>query len=148
MTNLIPRRSYRLVSPRFNEFNNFIDNFFKDSYSFDNAIQASTFKVDVEDKDDMYVVEAELPGIDKEDIDVQYDEGRLSIMVNHDESKEEEDEERNFIHRERRTSSMSRSMYFENIDEENLEANLENGILTISIPKQVKQETKRKITIN
>lgn len=148
MTNLVPRRGYRLISPRFNDFNNFIDDFFNDSYSFDNALEASTFKVDVEEKEDAFIVEAELPGINKDDVEVQYDEGKLSIMVNHDESKEEKDEERNFIHKERKTTSMSRSMYFENVDEENFEASLENGILTIKVPKKVKHETKKKIEIN
>lgn len=143
---LVPRTSSFFDSP-IDDFSRMIDNFFANPEVSDRAIMTSTFKVDVEEKDDSYVVEAELPGIKKEELTLDIDDGLLSICVNQTEEKNEEDEKRNFIHKERRSSQMMRRMSFPDIDEDNLKATLNDGILTITLPKKPEIETKKIINI-
>ena len=83
-----------------------------------------------------YVVEAELPGVEKKHINVQLNEGRLQISVSREESGE--DASKQYIHRERRYSSMSRSVYLEDAQAEGISAKLENGVLRILVPKEEK----------
>ncbi|NLC54494.1 MAG: Hsp20/alpha crystallin family protein [Erysipelothrix sp.] len=101
--------------------------------------------MDIEEKDNEYVVEAELPGINKEEVDIQLDDGRLTISIKREESKDIE--EKNYIHKERRYSSMSRGVYLENIVNNDIKATLEDGVLCITIPKQEKTEEVKKISI-
>lgn len=93
--------------------------------------------VDVEDEDDQFVVTADLPGFDKDDIDVQVHERTLRIDATHEEETEEEaEDEDNYIRRERSKRSLSRSVTLpEDVDEEGASASFENGVLTIELPK-------------
>ncbi|MFB6270226.1 MAG: Hsp20/alpha crystallin family protein [Halobacterium sp.] len=93
--------------------------------------------VDVEDEDDQFVVTTDLPGFDKDDIDVQVHERTLRIDATHEEETEEEaEDEDNYIRRERSKRSLSRSVTLpEDVDEEGASASFENGVLTIELPK-------------
>ena len=59
----------------------------------------------------------------------------------------EENKEKNYIHRERKSSKMMRRMFFKDIDEENMSAKLEGGILEITIPKKTEEKKNKKIEI-
>lgn len=135
-----------LRDPNFGDFYDMIDSFFNDN-SQERALRASTFKVDVLENEDSYKVEAELPGFSKDEIDVDFENGRLTICAGKNEETNEEDKERNYIHKERKTSKMMRRMYFKDIDEENLSAKLDGGVLEISIPKKTDEIKSRKIEI-
>ncbi|MET3617153.1 HSP20 family protein [Peptoniphilus olsenii] len=135
-----------LRDPNFGDFYDMIDSFFNDN-SQERALRASTFKVDVLENEDSYKVEAELPGFSKDEIDVDFENGRLTICAEKNEETNEEDKERNYIHKERKTSKMMRRMYFKDIDEENLSAKLDGGVLEISIPKKTDEIKSRKIEI-
>lgn len=135
-----------LRDPNFGDFYDMIDSFFNDN-SQERALRASTFKVDVLENEDSYKVEAELPGFSKDEIDVDFENGRLTICAEKNEETNEEDKERNYIHKERKTSKMMRRMYFKDIDEENLSAKLDGGVLEISIPKKADEIKSRKIEI-
>jgi HSP20 family protein len=104
-----------------------------------------TFKLDVKETDQAYGIEAELPGIAKEEVSLDLVENRLTISVNREEQKDEEKE--NYIHRERKTSSMSRSVCLRDADMEKATAKLENGILEVRIPKIEEAEKKKRIEI-
>lgn len=142
MTNLLRRNN---EIDRFNDFYNMVDTFFNDVGNLNSF--SDTFKVDISEDEDKYLVEAELAGFDKEDIDIDLDKGKLTLTAKKVSSKDESDKEKNYIHRERKSQSMSRTMNFVDIDEEKVGAKLENGILEITLPKS-KNDPKRKIAID
>ncbi|MDO5048056.1 MAG: Hsp20/alpha crystallin family protein [Anaerococcus sp.] len=132
--------------------NNQADNFYDMVDAFFNGMPRSdeftnSFKIDIAEDDEKFLVEAELPGFAKEDIDIDLDKGKLTLSVKKESSEDKSDEKRNYIHKERRYQSMRRTMNFTNIDEENVSAKLANGILEISLPKS-KKDLKKKIQID
>ncbi len=128
------------ASPRrredFDSFNDIFEDFFAPMRS----LRHDTFKIDVEDKDSYYEIKADLPGVNKEDVKVSYDDQNLNIHVERSEEKEEKDEKKNYLHRERRVSSMKRSIYLPNVDPAKFKAKLENGVLLINAEKTQVQE--------
>lgn len=146
MTNII-RKNNSLLNSNFRDFNNMIDSFFNDDFLSRGSVYESSFKVDVSEKDDSYLVEAEMPGFSKDDIAISLDEGKLVISAQKNEEVDKSDEDKNYIHKERKSSQMSRSMYFPDIDEDNIKASLNDGILEIKLGKSQVKETKKHIAI-
>ena len=95
------------------------------------------FRTDIRETDGQYVLDAELPGFSKEDIHLDLKDGILTISAEHREDKEEKDAKGNFIRRERRYGSFSRSFDVTGIDVENISASYNNGVLELTLPKQV-----------
>lgn len=91
-------------------------------------------------------MEAELPELTKKDVNLSIDDGRLCISVNKEEVKEEK-EGKNYIHRERRYSSMQRNVFLAEADDEGIKAQLNNGVLHITVPKKVEQDKSKAIEI-
>jgi HSP20 family protein len=129
----------------FEDFYNVLDDFFTSPLSTKRSLMDDSFKLDIKDEKDKYVVEADLPGVKKEEINLQLDDGRLTISIEREEK--EETKEKDYIHRERRCSSMSRSIYLGDVKDEEVNAKLENGILCIEIPKGEEKEKAKKIPI-
>ena len=130
----------------FEDFYNMLDDFFSDGWMQPGrSLVRDTFKIDIQETDVEYLVEAELPGISKEDIDLGIEDDNLCISVNR--TEEVNKDGKNYIHRERRASSMSRRVRLANAKLDNIKAKLEEGILTISIPKVDKANSSRKIDI-
>ena len=111
---------------------------------------AHEMKTDVRETDSGYEVDIDLPGFKKDEIDVQLDNGYLSISAAKGLDKEEKDKEGKYIRKERYAGSMSRSFYVgDAITEDDIKAKYESGILRLSIPKkEAKQvETTKRIAI-
>lgn len=90
--------------------------------------------VDVVDRDEEYVLTADLPGYESEDIELRYSDGRLHLSAERDEAHDVTEAE--FVRRERRHSSVDRTVTVpEQIDEEAIEASHNNGVLTVHLPK-------------
>ena len=144
---LVPfnRRDLTRRTSAFDSFYDVLDDFFSDAPNISRNLNHDTFKIDIEEKDNEYVVEAEIPGVYKEEVDIQLDDGRLTISINREES--EDIEEKNYIHKERRYTSMSRGVYLDNIVNDDIKATLEDGVLSINIPKKDKVDEVKKITI-
>jgi HSP20 family protein len=124
---------------------NMLDDFFTENWLPSRNLMRDTFKIDVEENEQQFLIHAEVPGVNKEQISLDLNDGRLTIAVNKTEDLNEE--KKNYIHRERRVSSMSRSVYLADASLENIGAKLENGVLTVTVPKQVKQVNSTKIEI-
>ncbi len=147
MSGLVPfnRRRADIMSTGFDDFQNMLDDFFAEGWPLRRSLAADTFKIDVQDNENEYVIEAELPGIAKEEVSVSLDDGRLKIAVNKEENIEKE--EKNYIHRERRCTAMARNVFLANPDGEGTQAKLDNGVLTVVVPKKVKPESKIEIEV-
>lgn len=104
------------------------------------------FTMDVEDAGDNYVVSAHLPGVTKDEIDVELNEGRLSISVDKQESDEEKN--KNYLHKESHEWKASRGIYLKDAATSGLTAKLNDGILTINVPKQQEKQNVTKIAID
>ncbi len=102
----------------------------------DLSADVSSFRTDVLDKGDKFVLEAELPGFQKEDIDIHIDGSTLTVSAQHKEESEEKKDGK-FIRRERRYGSFARSFDVTDIDHAKIHAAYENGVLTVELPKQV-----------
>lgn len=95
---------------------------------------AGAFRTDVIDNGDAYELDAELPGMEKENIQLRVEDNTLVISA---EQKTENDaQEANYLRRERTVSSYSRSFSLEGIDADNITASYVNGILKLNLPKQ------------
>ncbi|TJX13058.1 Hsp20/alpha crystallin family protein [Tissierella creatinini] len=147
MSRLVPfnRRSGSLINSGFGDFYNMVDNFFNDNWlSTTNFIQGS-FKINIKEDEKEYTVEAELPGVKKEEIKLELNEGKLNIAVER-ESKVEE-EKNNYVHKESSYASMKRSIYLADAASDDISAKLDNGILTIAVPKKQKTDNTKHIEI-
>ena len=129
----------------FENFYNMLDDFFGDGSMPSRNLLRDTFKIDIEDTEKEYLVEAELPGVRKEEIDLGIEEDNLCISVNRTEETKENG--KNYIHRERRQTSMSRRIRLADANLAEIKAKLEDGVLVVTIPKQDKTATSRKIAI-
>jgi len=92
-----------------------------------------SFKADIKETAQEYIVEAELPGVKKDQIVVELKENYLTISAHHNEEINEE--KSNYVRRERRQGNIKRSFYVENVDNEKVSANYNDGLLTIVLPK-------------
>lgn len=138
---------YGFLDDNFNDFYNMIDSFFNGNDRRSSLVNNSTFKVDIKEDNDSYKVIAEMPGFTKDDINIELDDDKLTLSVEKTEEKDESNEDEKYIHKERRSSKMARTMHFENIDSENIEANLNDGLLEIKLPKINKDNSKKTIEI-
>ena len=113
-------------------FQNFEKNFFSEiGRSF------SGFNTDIQDTGKEYVLEAELPGFNKEDIHVDVQDGVLTISAKHEEKQDEKDEKSGkYVRRERRYGSYQRSFTLDGVDPKSIQATYENGVLKLTLPKE------------
>ncbi len=138
MFNIIPYRGNRSVAPRgfFDDFNaDFFRPFFEGGFGAMMRPERA-MKVDVRDEGYRYMLEADLPGVSKDDLKVEVSNGVLTISANYDQQKEEKDEEERYVYRERRCGSVSRAFNVEGIREEDISAEFRDGVLKLNLPKQ------------
>jgi HSP20 family protein len=109
--------------------------------------QATGFALDLSEDDQNLIVRATLPGFSKEDINVEVDEGVLTISAEHNEEKTQGGEGERFYRRERRFGSVQRRIALPvPIQDEDASAELVDGVLTLRLPK-VQKAPARKINI-
>ena len=82
----------------------------------------------------------------KDEIDVELNEGRLSVSVDHKESDEQKD--KNYLHKETSEWQATRGVYLKDAATAGLTAKLADGVLTVNVPKQVEQANVTKVTID
>lgn len=143
MNNHVPGRFHR---PDRSEFPFFDADFMKPFFgSFDSACTA--FRVDVRDECENYVLEAELPGLSREDILVDVEDGMLAISARWTDA--EQNERRDYVINERRSGCVRRAFVLDNVVEEEISAEYANGMLTVKLPKRENLEnTSRRIALN
>ena len=112
----------------FRELENFEKSFFGDF--------GGGFRTDIKDKGDHFELEADLPGVKKEDIAVDIDGDCLTISAQRDSQREEKNDQEQYVRRERSYGSYSRSFNISNIKSEEITRSYENGVLKVVLPKR------------
>ena len=98
--------------------------------------------IDVIDRDKEILVKAELPGFDKEDLDISIANNQLVIKAST--FKEEKEEEGDYLKQEIRKSEIYRSLLLPaEVDDKNIKTSFKNGMLKLTIPKQEKSQRKQ-----
>lgn len=150
MTNEVVRRDP--FTPALTPFRQMMDRFFDDPF-FRTGFPAlglgvgndeGTLALDVYERDNHIVVEASLPGFTKDEIDVRVDEGILSIKAQRSEEHEEGERGGKYYRRERSWGSVSRRVALPGIVKDaEVDAELKNGVLKLSIPLPEKPSPKQ-----
>ena len=93
-------------------------------------------KTDVEEKDNGYVLDIELPGYAKEDVQAELKDGYLTIAAQKGLDKDEQDKKGRVLRQERYAGACSRSFYVGNVKPEDVKAKYEDGVLSVIVPKE------------
>lgn len=121
--------------------------FFGDPF-FSNATTAvAAFGTDVTDEGDFFKLTADLPGFKKDDIQIDVEDGILTISAERKEESEEEDKKGRYIRRERTYGSYKRSFDLSEVDDDSITAKYEDGVLTLELPKKKAPEIESKKSI-
>lgn len=144
MRSLRPIVRNGFLEPTFDDMYTMFDKFFENKSP---SLSADKFKVDLQNNEKEYVIDADLPGIDKDDIKLEIRDDYLTIGFEVNSEKTDEDKEKNYVHKERSYQSMQRRFYLPNADEEKIQAKLVNGVLNVTVPKNENQSKKIEIGI-
>ena len=124
---------------------NYLDGVFDDFFTPTRNDDFSRMKCDIYEKDGIYTMEMDIPGFDKKDVNIEVDDNDyLTVTVEKTNNEEEENEERNYVRKERSYGKYQRSFYVGDIDKDNIEASFENGILKVKMPKKEEEKSSKK----
>lgn len=107
--------------------------------------ETGLMKTDITETDAGYILDIELPGFGKEDIQAELKDGYLTIAANHAEEKEDKEKDGRMVRQERYHGSCKRSFYVgDDVKQEDIKAAFRNGILKVMVPKQRLEDKKEK----
>lgn len=113
-----------------------------DSDFFDRFFKESNYpQVDVKEADGKYEVVVDVPGFSKDDIQVDFKDGYLSISGKKEESSETSEDEGHYIRKERSFGSFKRSFYVGDVDDQAIKGNFKDGVLQLTVPKPEEKES-------
>lgn len=145
MLTMVPYRRF-MKRPSTTADSIFSDPFFRTFFEGTNGMSRSGFRVDIRENENAYQIEAELPGLTQDQINLTMNEDVLTISADYQSEDKQEDSGR--IYTERRSGHMERSFQLENINRDGISANYKNGILYLNLPKEKPEEkVVRKIPI-
>ncbi len=113
------------------------DSMFKDFFG-DDMIMKNSLKVDIKETENGYILEADFPGMKKDDINIEYNQGYLTISGEKKTESEDKEKKENYIRKERYYEKASRSFYVGEINKDEIKAKFENGVLEVTLPKEQK----------
>lgn len=128
-------------------FKNFVDRFFNDDF-YHEGNESTYFspKVDVSESDQQFEIDFYIPGVEKDQVKIDLNDGRLTVSG--ERKFEKENSGKNYRSVEGNFGSFTRSFQLpDNIDQEAVNASFGNGVLQIVVPKDEKKIAKRSITI-
>lgn len=135
-----------------NLFDDFFNDFDEDFFGKKNPLYGkharNMMKTDVRETDTTYEVDVDLPGFKKEDINVNYENGYLTISTSKGLDKDEKDKDGRYIRQERYVGNMTRSFYLGDIPKEDIKAKYESGVLRLSVPKSDMKQIENTSTIS
>jgi HSP20 family protein len=123
-------------------FEDLVRSFFRAPVAAVNGNGALSIKMDVSENDKTYLVNAEMPGIKKEDIHVEIDANQVTISAESKREKDVKDGER-VLRSERYSGKVYRSFALaQDVDEAGANAKFENGVLQLTLPKKAASKAK------
>ena len=150
MFELLPfNRSGRVAAyDPFRAMDEFEKAFFSNASPFYGEKEKNLFRTDIRESEGNYVLEADLPGFDKNDISVDVDGDCLTVKATRHSEFENKENKDSFIRCERSYGAYSRSFDVSGINTDEIGAKYENGVLTLTLPKKEPEKpTKRQLTI-
>lgn len=127
-------------------FSNFIDRFFNDDFSGGKSVSKFSPQVDIAETENQFEIEFYLPGMKREDINIDVQEDRLTVSG--ERKMENEKKEKNFHSVESYYGTFIRSFYLpDNASVDKIDASYKDGVLQVIVPKDAKKETRKKISI-
>lgn len=143
MFGMVPfRRGTNNIERSGDYFNNIFENFFPDDMFSPVVFKNNNFNVDVKEDENQYTVEADLPGIKKEDITLEYQNNYLTISAKR--NNVTEDKTSNYVKKERSYGEFKRTFYIDNVDENSVDASFKDGVLKVSMQKRDKTMNNKK----
>lgn len=133
MFELMNNNNYMNTYDPFREMEEFGRNAFR---GFFGGQSLSAFKTDVSDEGDHYLLEADLPGFEKKDIQLSLNGDTLTIRAERHSKLEEKDQQDKVVRMERSYGSYSRQFDVSGIEADQITAKYENGVLTLDMPKR------------
>ncbi len=121
-------------SELWNPFRGFESDFFK------TCTAPTHCRTDIRDEGDRFVLECEMPGFEKDAIQIDTNGSTLTLCASRQCDSGEQEGRDNYIRRERTCGSYCRSFDISGIDEGSIDAAYSNGILTLTLPKKEKQQ--------
>ena len=116
--------------------NSVFDDFFGTPF-FTTRSTDNMMKTDIKENDSNYELTIDLPGIKKEDVKAELNDGYLTISAESSTSNDEKDDKGRYICRERYSGSYSRSFYIgDGVTQSDISAKFENGTLKLTVPKK------------
>lgn len=126
--------------------NNWIPTVFNDFFDTDFMPRANCTApaINVKETDKAYVVELAAPGMKKDDFNVHInDEGNLIVKMEKKNENKEEDKSARYLRREFSYSKFEQTLLLpDDVKREDIKAHVENGVLTVELPKQVEEKVK------
>ncbi|VXD19281.1 Hsp20/alpha crystallin family protein [Marinoscillum sp. 108] len=127
-------------------FGNFIDRFFNDDFYGGKGITSFSPQVDIAESDKEFEIQFHIPGIQKENINIDVKDDRLTVSGERKMSQEKT--EKNYHTVESSYGTFSRSFYLpDNVNVDKIDASYKDGVLNIVLPKDAKKEMKKTIAI-
>ncbi|MBR4161936.1 MAG: Hsp20/alpha crystallin family protein [Solobacterium sp.] len=128
-----------------NRKNNYFDDIFDNMFTAPVFGGESLMKTDIHEKDGKYILDVEIPGYKKEDVQISLYNGTLTINASHNETNEEKDAKGRVLRQERYSGNCTRSFYVgDAIRDTDIHATFDNGILKIELPTAQKKEEEEK----
>ena len=145
MTGLVPFYRRDLLTG-LSEANDLFDQFFNSSWV---PVVNRGLRCDVMEQDNRYLIEVDLPGVKKEDIEIHLEEGLLTIAVKEQEGKEDDkNNQSSYIIKERKYAGCQRSFKLsDRVTKADVKAKFEDGVLTLTIDKKEDEAKDTKINI-
>jgi len=132
---------------KYNSEDYFGSNWLKSFFDLPLVNSSNVLKTNIKKEGDNYIYEVDIPGFNKEDVNVSYEEGYLIVEVSSKKSYSSESEN-SYIRQERYVGSCSRSYYVGEVDESKISAKYHNGILCITVPSEEKDKKYKTKSIN
>ena len=123
---------------------NLFDEFFDDSFDraffggrnpFYGKREKNLMKTDVREVENHYEVDIDLPGFKKDEVNVELQDGYLTVSASKGLDKDQKDKEGRYIRQERYSGTCSRTFYVGDLKKEDISAKYEDGILRLTLPK-------------
>ena len=142
MFGLVPfgRRANEIASRDPFDIASVFEDFFNDSFTPAFFSTGHSMRADIRETDKEYIIEADMPGVKKEDNKLELRDGVLTVGV--EQNEQSEDKRENYIRKERKYGSYCRSFRVDGVKQENVSAKYNDGVLTVNLPKTEEDKPK------